>query len=158
MIVKGGSVSPGHGNNLANYLLHDRKNERSELIQLRGSAGKSLEDAVQEWSLTAAGTRCKLPIYSASINPRGTRSSAASNICVRPTSSRRSWPHGPAAGGGHPSERKGREHAHVVWSRIDIDRMRAISDSNNFRKHELAARSHGTRIRAPARQGSPYRA
>jgi hypothetical protein len=37
-------------------------------------------------------------------------------------------------------EKKGREHCHVVWSRIDIDRMAAISDSNNFAKHEEVAR------------------
>ena len=34
----------------------------------------------------------------------------------------------------------GREHCHVVWSRIDLDKMRAISDSHNFRKHEIVAR------------------
>ena len=34
----------------------------------------------------------------------------------------------------------GREHCHVVWSRIDLDKMRAISDSHNYRKHELVAR------------------
>ncbi len=34
----------------------------------------------------------------------------------------------------------GREHCHVVWSRIDLDKMRVISDSHNFRKHELVAR------------------
>ena len=34
----------------------------------------------------------------------------------------------------------GREHCHVVWSRIDLDKMRAISDSHNYRKHEIVAR------------------
>ena len=37
-------------------------------------------------------------------------------------------------------EKEGREHCHVVWSRIDLDKMRTISDSHNFRKHELVAR------------------
>ena len=37
-------------------------------------------------------------------------------------------------------EKKGREHTHVVWSRIDVEHMRAIPDSHNYRKHEEAAR------------------
>jgi hypothetical protein len=37
-------------------------------------------------------------------------------------------------------EKKGREHTHVVWSRIDVEHMRAIPDNHNYRKHEEAAR------------------
>src|SRR6185437_15994206 len=38
-------------------------------------------------------------------------------------------------------EKEGREHCHIVWSRIDLDRMTAISDSHNYRKHEEVARA-----------------
>lgn len=34
-------------------------------------------------------------------------------------------------------EKEGREHCHVVWSRIDLDKMRTISDSHNFRSTSL---------------------
>jgi hypothetical protein len=34
----------------------------------------------------------------------------------------------------------GREHVHVVWSRIDLENNRAIPDSHNYRKHEEVAR------------------
>ena len=37
-------------------------------------------------------------------------------------------------------KKDGREHCHVVWSRIDLARLRTISDSHNYRKHELVAR------------------
>ena len=37
-------------------------------------------------------------------------------------------------------EKKDREHFHIVWSRIDLDTMRTISDSHNYRKHEIVAR------------------
>ena len=37
-------------------------------------------------------------------------------------------------------DKKDREHCHIVWSRIDLDRMAAISDSHNFRKHEQVGR------------------
>ena len=36
--------------------------------------------------------------------------------------------------------KEGREHCHVAWSRIDLETMRTISDSHNFRKHEIVAR------------------
>jgi hypothetical protein len=38
-------------------------------------------------------------------------------------------------------EMEGREHCHIVWSRIDLERMAAISDSHNYRKHEEVARA-----------------
>ncbi|MFN1208979.1 relaxase/mobilization nuclease domain-containing protein, partial [Enterococcus lactis] len=38
-------------------------------------------------------------------------------------------------------EKEGREHCHIVWSRIDLDRMAAISDSHNYPKHEEVARA-----------------
>lgn len=34
----------------------------------------------------------------------------------------------------------GREHLHIVWSRIDVGRQRVISDGWNYRAHEEAAR------------------
>ena len=34
----------------------------------------------------------------------------------------------------------GREHIHVVWNRIDLETMRAVRDSHNYRKHELVSR------------------
>jgi hypothetical protein len=37
-------------------------------------------------------------------------------------------------------EKYGRQHFHVVWTRIDITLMRSVSDSHNYRKHEEASR------------------
>jgi hypothetical protein len=37
-------------------------------------------------------------------------------------------------------EKKDREHFHIVWSRIDLEKMSTISDSHNYRKHEIVAR------------------
>ena len=34
----------------------------------------------------------------------------------------------------------GREHLHVVWSRTDIDRLKAVHDGFNYRVHEDVAR------------------
>ena len=37
-------------------------------------------------------------------------------------------------------EKLGRQHIHIVWSRIDLATMRSVSDSHNYRKHEEVAR------------------
>ena len=37
-------------------------------------------------------------------------------------------------------EKHGREHVHVVWSRVDGASMKAIADSFNYRAHEEVAR------------------
>src|SRR6201999_2978437 len=34
----------------------------------------------------------------------------------------------------------GREHVHVVWNRVDLETMRTVRDSHNYRKHEIVAR------------------
>jgi len=36
--------------------------------------------------------------------------------------------------------KEGRAHVHVVWSRIDLETLKAIPDSHNYRRHELVAR------------------
>jgi hypothetical protein len=139
VVIKGRSV--GHATNLARYLERDPKNRSVEVVEIRGAAAKDLQGALQEWALTAAGTRCEKPLYSASINPQQheklTREQylRAADILEQKLGLT-----------GQPRalviqvNDKGREHCHVVWSRIDIERMRAIPDSHNFRKHELAAR------------------
>jgi len=38
-------------------------------------------------------------------------------------------------------EKHEREHFHVVWTRIDLDHMRSVSDSHNYRKHEEVSRA-----------------
>ena len=116
----------------------------------------------------AEGTRCKLPIYSASINPQThERLSREQYLGAADIVERK------LGFVGQPRAiviqiHEGREHAHVIWSRIDVDTMTAISDSHNFRKHEYAARdierrfgldrvqgAHAERDNAPRPQRSP---
>lgn len=139
MVIKGKSV--GHATNLARYLERDPKNHSAEVIEIRGAAAQDLQGAFQEWVLTAAGTNCKNPLYSASINPQGKEKLTpeqymqAADILEQKLGLT-----------GQPRalvvqvNDKGREHCHAVWSRTDIDKMRAIPDSHNYRNHELASR------------------
>src|SRR5262249_50305933 len=86
------------------------------------------------------GTQCEKPLYHAQISPEpphrltNEQKIEAANVLE-------------ASLGfdGHARaiivhEHEGREHLHIVWTRIDLEKMRAVPTSHNFRKHEEAAR------------------
>jgi Relaxase/Mobilisation nuclease domain len=138
VIIKGGSRR--RGAQLAAHLLRTDQNEKVELREVRGTVATDLLGALDEIEATATGTRCRKPFYHASISPPPDRSLTA-----------RQWSHAidtleRALGlKGQPrvvvAHVKGkRQHVHVVWSRIDLERGRAIADSWNFRIHEEVAR------------------
>lgn len=138
MIIKGKSV--GGGKRLATHLMRTDTNERAEVRQITGVAAPNLRGALLEMQAVASGTRCTKPFYHASINTRADE---------RLTDQQRTYAIEKLAAklglSGQPHvivvhEKEGREHCHIVWSRIDLDHMRAISDSHNYRKHEEVAR------------------
>jgi hypothetical protein len=53
-------------------------------------------------------------------------------------------------------EKLGREHIHVVWTRIDLEKMRSVSDSHNYRKHEEVARDLERRFGHERVQGAHH--
>lgn len=53
-------------------------------------------------------------------------------------------------------EKKGRQHIHVVWSRIDLENMRSVSDSHNFRNHEEVSRDLERRFGHDRVQGAHH--
>ena len=138
MIIKG--KSRGNGAQLGKYLVTRGKNEHIRVIEVRGVSAEDVPGAVCEMDALSVGARTEKGLYHATIN---------TPIDERLTDAQRAYAVDrlEAALGlaGQPRtvvvhEKKGREHCHVVWSRIDIDRMAAISDSNNFAKHEQVAR------------------
>ena len=138
MIIKGKSV--GGGKRLAVHLMRTDTNERAEVREVTGVAANDLRGALLEMEAVASGTRTTKPFYHASINTRADeklteeqRAHAIETLAEKLGLS------------GQPRvvvvhEKEGREHCHIVWSRIDLDRMAAISDSYNYRKHEEVAR------------------
>jgi hypothetical protein len=139
VVIKGKSVAGAK--RLATHLERADTNERVEIKELRGVAGRDLHDALREMELIASACpNCKKPFYHASINTRADermtpeqRAQAIDRLEKELGLSGQ-----PRAVVAH--EKKDREHCHVVWSRIDLDKMRVISDSHNYRKHELVAR------------------
>lgn len=67
MILKGNAR--GGGADLALHLMNAFDNERVEVGQVRGTVAEDLHGAFGEYEALAAGTRCRRPLYSLSINP-----------------------------------------------------------------------------------------
>ena len=113
---------------------------------MRGVAAKDLRGALQEMEEAAAACpNCRKPLYHASINTRaGERLNDTQRMQAIDRLERElgltGQPRVVVVHEKKDRQRHDREHCHVVWSRIDLARLRAISDSHNYRKHELVAR------------------
>lgn len=66
MIIKGGSRAGA--SDLAAHLQRVDTNERMEVLGIRGTVARDLEGALREMEAMSSGTRCKNPLYHASIN------------------------------------------------------------------------------------------
>lgn len=138
MVIKGTSCAGAR--RLATHLMRTDTNERAEVRELNGVAADDLRGSLLEMEAVAAGTRSTKPFYHASINTRADekltdeqrayaidRLEEKLGLCGQ---ARVIVLH----------VKEGREHCHIVWSRVDLERMRVISDSHNYRKHEEIAR------------------
>lgn len=127
-------------------------NDYVEVAQIRGAVADDLAGAFAEWEVQARGaTRCSNYLYSLSINPDPRQ----------PPLTREQYGHyadfveqrlGLA---GQPRAiifhiKDGRDHCHIVWSRIDVERGKAIHQAFDRETLMLAtqifAREHGIRL------------
>ncbi|MDB5584484.1 MAG: Relaxase/mobilization nuclease family protein [Bradyrhizobium sp.] len=138
MIIKGKARSGPAA--LASHLGNAEKNERVELLETRGTIATDLRGALIEMDTYAAGSRCGRPLYHAAISPEPPHrlTPEQRKEAVDALEERLGFT-------GHARvvvlhEKLGREHVHVVWSRIDLENMRAVPDSHNYRKHEETSR------------------
>jgi|SRR5579863_3414732 len=147
MILKGNQR--GSGQRLASQLLNPDNNQRVEILELRGSIAQDLHGAFEEWRVCARATQCRKYLYSLSINPdprQGGLTRAQYFELIERTGKKLELSGQPRAVVFHvPND--GREHYHVVWSRIDTDIMRAVHighDKLKLRKVvQEFARDHG---------------
>jgi hypothetical protein len=125
MILK--AKERGDASQLARYLLSVRDNEHVELHEVNGFSSDDLKEAFSEADAIARGTRCKNYLFSMCLNPP--EGAAVSKATFEDTADQIEKKLGlesqPRAIVFH--EKDGRRHAHVVWSRIDTERMRAVS-------------------------------
>lgn len=130
MILKGNQRS--NGADLAVHLMNEFDNERVLLTELRGTIATDLKGAFAEFEAIASGTKCTQPLYSLSINPSQPMSPAQYEEAITAIEDKLGLTGQPRVIVFH--EKYGREHAHVVWSRIRVDNMRAIAMSHDHRK------------------------
>ena len=148
MIIK--AKERGGGAQLARYLLSLRDNDHVELHQIRGFVGDDLLSAFREVDAIAKGTRCENYLFSASLNPPGgeTVTTADFENAADEIELKLGLDGQPRAIVFH--EKDGRQHAHVVWSRIDAEHMRAINLPHyKMRLRDVSRelfRSHGWEI------------
>ena len=133
MILKGNQRA--NGTELAIHLMKD-ENEHIEIMELRGFVANDLMGAFQEvQAISRASTRCKKYLYSLSLNPpaKGHASREQFADAIEQAEETLGLNGQPRAIVFHTKE--GRSHAHAVWSRIDIENMKAIK--LNFPKRKL---------------------
>lgn len=125
MILKG-SQRAGAGQ-LAAHLLNRFDNEHVCVHELRGFAADDLRGALTEAQAVSKGTKCKQFMFSLSLNPpKGAAAGEADFERAADQAERLLGLDGqPRAIVFH--EKEGRRHAHVVWSRIDASKMRAVN-------------------------------
>lgn len=115
---RGGEMAMGR------HLLNP-ENEHVEVHEISGFIASDVLGAMKEIQAVAAGTRCKQPLFSVSLNPPETESVpvAAFEDAIDRIEKANGLEGQPRIVVFH--EKEGRRHAHVLWSRIDAATMTA---------------------------------
>lgn len=139
MIIKGGARSKAQ--ELSTHLLRADTNEKVRIFDLSGVVADDLRGALTEMAAIASGSRCTKPLYHVSISPGLTTILTDEQWKQTITTLE-------AALGleGHQRAvvlhtKKDRQHAHIVWNRVDGETLKAVHHSHNYRTHEEVARS-----------------
>lgn len=123
MILKGSQRSGGK--QLAIHLLKP-DNEHVEIHDLRGFVSDDLQSAFHEIYAVSQGTKCSQYLFSLSMNPPEEESVPIEvfEAAIKRVEEKLGFQDQPRAIVFH--EKEGRRHSHVIWSRIDVDEMKAI--------------------------------
>jgi hypothetical protein len=120
--------------------LREDTNELVRVVGFSGVASQDLPGALAELDGMGAGGRSKRTLYHASINTPvdeqltpEQRGMARERLAEELGLSKQ-----PFVVVEHIKH--GRQHTHIVWSRIDGETGKAIPDSHNYRKHETVSR------------------
>ncbi|MCQ0987235.1 AAA family ATPase [Jiella marina] len=125
MILKGNQRA--NGRDLALHLLNVEDNEHAVIHELRGFLADDLIGAFKEAEAISLGTKCQQYLFSLSLSPPKSANVSVADFekAIADIERRLGLSGQPRAIVFH--EKKGRRHAHCVWSRIDVGKMRAIN-------------------------------
>ena len=141
MIPKGNQRAGGQ--QLATHLLNAYDNDSVEVVDMRGAIAQDLHGAFAEWYAEAKATKCIQYLYSLSINPDHTQGPFNREHYydfIRRTEDKLGLSDQPRAVVIHVKH--GREHYHVVWSRIDTEKMKAVPLSHDHQKLRAVAQEY----------------
>ena len=125
MILKGSQR--GGAKALADHLMNDRDNDHVTVLEVSGFMADDLHGALSEAHAISKATKCTQFMFSLSLNPPQDHVGSEQDFLDAADCAEK------ALGlNGQPRaiimhEKEGRRHAHVVWSRIDGDAMKAIN-------------------------------
>jgi relaxase-like protein len=139
VIIKGNQR--GGGQALAAHLMNARDNDHVELHEVRGFLSNDLAGAFREVEAAAAGSKCRQPFFSVSLNPPKGYNPTIEEFELAADLIEDKIP----ALKGQPRtmqfhEKDGRRHCHVVWSRIN-ERGRAVQLSHSREKLKDVSRA-----------------
>lgn len=125
MILKGSQRSGAKA--LADHLMNDRDNDHVSCLELRDFSSNQLHGALAEMHAISKATQCKQFMFSLSLNPPTDHIATEQDFLEAADRAEQQLglTDQPRAIVMH--EKEGRRHAHVVWSRIDADEMKAIN-------------------------------
>jgi hypothetical protein len=119
--------SRANGGELARHPLNVEDNEHATIDELRGFGADDLAGAFREAEAISQATQCRQYLFSLSLNPPKSAkiSIAEFEAVISRIEERLGLAGQPWAIVFH--EKLGRRHAHCVWSRINVQTMRAIN-------------------------------
>lgn len=125
MIIK--ASQRGGSSRLAAHLLNANDNEHVTVHEIRGFIDSTLTGAMQEAYAVSLGTRCKQFLFSVSLNPPQDQVVAIEVFedAAQRIEKRMGLIDHPRVIVFH--EKHARRHAHIVWSRINAETMKAIN-------------------------------
>lgn len=122
------------------HLQDENENERVRVVKIEGLASENIYDLLCEIEGQGLGTRCKNPLWIAAINP-GPKEQFSEQDRDRAREileQERGYRGQPYFMVEH--EKKGWKHWHVIYSRIDVEHMRALPDALDAKVCHAAAR------------------
>lgn len=151
------------GQDLATHLLNGFDNEYVEVAEVRGAVASDLHGAFAEWEAIAHNlTRCRNYLYSLSVNPdlgQGQLSREQYLDYAQRVEKALGLTDQPRAMIFHI--KNGREHCHIVWSRVDAQAGKAIHQAFDHEKLMMVtrefARDHGLKLPAGYERGGDDR-
>lgn len=125
MILKG--AQRGGGSQLASHLLNDKDNDHVTVHELRGFMAGDLHGALAEAHAISKGTRCSQFMFSLSLNPPKDAQAGIETFIDAADRAEEALGLTDQPRAVIIHEKNGRRHAHVVWSRIEAEDMKAVN-------------------------------